>query len=858
MKWYKNISIKSKFSVIIITSIILIIILGLYSAFRLNYSNKYLKNKVKISKELINDSSNIMPSILSFRFQSMQIELDEIANKDYDKAKEKLKQSYEATKSFLEEYKNNLSGSSNVNKDSLLEASSKMLELLNKYYDSYNKFIDLSKQNKTQEAKLEKDASESTMAELMDIVYYFQDLSFNGMILDIEESSEHLVNSSILKIIIIMIIACAFIFIVSTKLSLDIIKPILKLKEASVKVINGDLNIDLPEDNNNEIGQLSYSMSNLSSLILSIIEDINTLSKHLEDGDTSYRIDTQKYKGSFKEATESINTATDGLIKDSIYVANSIREISLGNFDINIKELPGDKNISTTAIKEVQTRLKDINNEIKNIITSISVGNLDYTLDTEKYNNSWKETANSLNALIKSIFTPIKETQNALYEFSKGNFSHKITNEYKGEFDNIKQTVNDTAKTIGSYINEISNILNEMAHKNFDVSITGEYVGDFKNIQSSLNLIINNLNVLTRDIISSAEQVSAGSKQISQFSVSLAEGAAKQAKDVEKLNNIIQYITEQTNENTHYSNEANSLAIETKENASNGSKQMNSMLEAMNDISTASNNISNIIKVIEDIAFQTNILALNAAVEAARAGEHGKGFAVVAEEVRSLAARSQQAAKETTELIESSVYKVEEGSKIAGQTSEALLSIIKQIDSISTLVEKSANSSISQENSIVEITNAISNIYSIVQTNTATSQQSAAASEQLFSQADIFHKSVKDFKLKKEDNKIDSLSNPSIEKTETNTKSNVKESNKNKSYLNNTANKPKDKNIDNKANINDNKANIIDNKANIIDNKINVKPRKKVTNIDLSSDDMIILDDDFDIIINETLDFGKY
>ncbi|WP_250277321.1 methyl-accepting chemotaxis protein [[Clostridium] colinum] len=192
------------------------------------------------------------------------------------------------------------------------------------------------------------------------------------------------------------------------------------------------------------------------------------------------------------------------------------------------------------------------------------------------------------------------------------------------------------------------------------------------------------------------------------------------------------------------------LALETKENASIGSNQMNNMLLDMEEINVSSNSIYNIIKVIDDIAFQTNVLALNAAVEAARAGDHGKGFSVVAEEVRNLAARSHQAAKETTQLIESSVQKVEEGSKIANLTADSLLNIISQIDEISNLINSCAVSSKEQEKSIEQINIGITQISSVTQVNTATSQESAAASQELSSQADVFYNSVCDFKTKKD------------------------------------------------------------------------------------------------------------
>jgi methyl-accepting chemotaxis protein len=523
--------------------------------------------------------------------------------------------------------------------------------------------------------------------------------------------------------------------------------------ETLTSISGGDLS-DLDEYKKigcrSENDTLVPTIIRLMESIKSMIDEVKMFSGNVAAGDLSRRADESAFQGAYRDLVHGLN----GLVGS---VARSLNELMAMLDRLAVKDytlmMAGDHTGVWDQLKVAANTTMERSLHIQETVVKVSNGDLS---DLERFRRVGRRSDNdqltpamlrmmeAIEGLLKDIGVLAEAAVDGKLSLRAGAAKHQ------GEYRNVIKGVNAILDAVLQPINEAAGCLREMAQGNLNVEMKGNYKGDHAAIKENLNATLDSLNDILGQVTISAGQVANGVRQVSSSSQSLSQASTEAASSLEEITASLHELTSQTSMNSENATQASQLAFQAKISAEKGNTEMSAMVRAMADIKESSSSISKIIKAIDEIAFQTNLLALNAAVEAARAGVHGKGFTVVAEEVRNLAQRSAAAARETAEMIESSIKKTDVGAKIAEETSKALEEIVIGSTKVTDLIGEIASASKEQAQGIGQINIGLSQVGQVTQQVTSSAEESASASEELSSQSLQLKQMLTRFKLKKQ------------------------------------------------------------------------------------------------------------
>jgi len=384
--------------------------------------------------------------------------------------------------------------------------------------------------------------------------------------------------------------------------------------------------------------------------------------------------------------------------------------------------------------------------ELRRVFESLARGDLSQTV-TNNYAGSLELLKNDVNLMVSKLTTVVAEIQLATGAASQGDFTQYISLEDKaGFFATLSKLINQTLEANQRIIGELQKVFAAVASGDLRQTIVQDYVGSLEQLKTDVNATVSTLTQVISAVKQSAEIVTHASEEISQGNANLSHRTEQQAASLEETAASMEQMTSTVQQNSDHAQQAKQLAEQARSYAAQGGEAVNAVITAMKEINHSSKKMSEILAVINDIAFQTNLLALNAAVEAARAGEQGRGFAVVAGEVRNLAQRSAEAAKEIKQLIIDSIEEVEDGSRLVNQSGMTLQDIMEAVKKVSNIIADIAAASLEQTSGIQQVNKVISQLDEMTQQNAALVEEAAAASESLKEQAQMLKENVGFFK----------------------------------------------------------------------------------------------------------------
>ncbi|NPA72770.1 MAG: HAMP domain-containing protein [Gammaproteobacteria bacterium] len=512
------------------------------------------------------------------------------------------------------------------------------------------------------------------------------------------DAALHAAKITLLGVVIAIFLLTLTIVIVITRL---VINPLKRVQKTTSKILEtGDFSIRNSVNSNDEVGQTSKAINQLLEQIGLVLKDANQTVHAISQGDFSKRIEGS-YQGDLEQLKSGINSSTEIISDVMVSLSTAMSAMREGKYNTVIN-------------------------------TQNSTGS--YKLMLENAQQAFNET----NLVVTQI-------NGVMVEMLAGNYSQRVEIEAKGDLNTLKIHINESMEALNSAITDINRVVSALSTGDLTQTITNQYQGDLLLVKEAINQSITNLSGIVSQATQSSGIVQNGAHTLATGAVELSDRIQQQAAAVEETSATIKEMNFAVQNNTESAKQA-SLVIESVQlETQQASEVMGKTIQAMNSIEDSSNEIAEIVTLIDSIAFQTNLLALNAAVEAARAGEHGRGFAVVAGEVRSLAQKSADAAKDIKQLINSSVERIGQGTKLASESGTVIEEINDSIRKVANMIHQINHSSQEQAEGITQVHHAVSEIDSTTQANASLVEKTSLTAESMSKQASILNENMSFF-----------------------------------------------------------------------------------------------------------------
>ena len=499
-------------------------------------------------------------------------------------------------------------------------------------------------------------------------------------------------------LIAILLLTISIVMIVSRL----VITPLQSVQQNTAKILNsGDFSIRNKVHSNDEVGKTSASINQLLEQVGNALKDANQTVHAISQGDFSTRIE--------------------------------------GNYQGDLEELKNGINSSTETISSVM-------NNLSSAMVAMRDGNYNTQMQSGNSQGRYKEMLDNAQQAFNETNLVISEINSVMMAMQQGKFDERVNIDAKGDLHTLKTHINESMHSLNSAINDISKVVTALSTGDLTQTISNQYQGDLLQLKEAINQSIETLSGIVSEAVQSGIVVNNEANSLSSDSEVLSEKVQQQAAAIEETSATMEEMNAAVQNNTQNAEQASEVVEKVQSESEQASEVMTRTIEAMNGIQDSSNEIAEIVTLIDSIAFQTNLLALNAAVEAARAGEHGRGFAVVAGEVRALAQKSADAAKDIKNLIDSSVQRIGQGTKLASESGDVLREITQSINDVAVMIHQINSASQEQAEGVAQVHHAISDIDSATQANASLVDKTSSSANSMKQQASDLNRSMAFFK----------------------------------------------------------------------------------------------------------------